>query len=373
MRTLLTTLLVVGVAQAAPVKEIQIKYEPDAAAAGIADELVNAAGTARARRKLAPRYAKPFLHLAARNADGEVVASALAGMARTWSRTGKGARPKVDGDYRKVVLTRLGDRDGRIVSGALKAARLLTAAKEPHAETVARLLDLASKGAANRRTAAINALVNVNGCQVPRASKGDIQGRCIKAMLGALGAKETYLAAAAAKRLTHLAYTKMPQRDAVAAAAKRLAAHADPGLRGLGVLLAAKVASNAEKAEVAKRVRKLISDSNGFVRASATDAAGVLGDKALAHEVVKRLDDAGKADHSIRGFKALDGGKGRVRVKVEDGRVDVAALRALRALSDGKFKYKRPAGKKRDAMRQKAVSDARAWYQKAKATLPKGS
>ncbi len=37
MRTLLTVLLVAGVAQGAPVAEIQITYEPEPAAAGQAD------------------------------------------------------------------------------------------------------------------------------------------------------------------------------------------------------------------------------------------------------------------------------------------------------------------------------------------------
>jgi hypothetical protein len=157
----------------------------------------------------------------------------------------------------------------------------------------------------------------------------------------------------------------------VSAAAKRLHGHKDPGVRGLAVLLAARVATPAEKKEVAARIRKLISDSNAFTRAAATDAAGALGDASLVHDVVGRLDDAGLGDYSVRGFKALDGSKGRVRLRVQDVRVDVAALRALKVLSGGKFKYKRPAGAKRGDMRLKAVSDARAWYQTAKAKLPK--
>ncbi len=296
---------------------------------------------------------------------------ALEGMGRTWSRTGDGKRPKIDGDFRKVVMTRLGDGNGQVVMGALKAARMLTAGKKAHAKTVERILKLSKDGPANRRAAAIDALVNVRGCQIPRASNSGYKAKCVAVMLTALDAKETFLVATAVNRLARAAFPKIPRRDDLATVAKRLHGHKDPGVRGLAVLLAARVATPAEKKDVAARIRKLLTDSNAFTRAVATDAAAALGDAALIHDVIGRLDDAGLGDYSVRGFKALDGSPGRVRLRIEDLRVDIAALRALKALSGGKFKYKRPAGAKRSDMRLKAISDARAWYQTAKAKLPK--
>ncbi len=372
MRALLLGLLAMSIAQATPMTEIEITYEPDAWAAGKADTIAAQVPTGVPRAELLNhRNGAPFLHLAARNADARVVAAALLGMARTWSRTGKGDRPKVDADFRKVVLARLGDANGKVVAAALGAVRLLTGGIKPDAVALDRVLKLAVKGTAPGRAAAIDALVNVRAFQLPRAVPGDVKGRVVAAILPALDAKAPFLVATAAHRLARSAYVQMPHRDKLAAAAKRLEGHADPGVRAMALLIAARVAKATEKAEIASRLRKGIADKSAVVRAAALDAAVALGDPTLAHDAITRLDDAGQADHSVRGFTALDGSPGQVRIRIADARVDSAALRALQALSGGKFTYKRPAGPQRDARRAEAIKAARAWYETAKTTLPR--
>ena len=257
MRALLLGLLAMSIAQATPMTEIEITYEPDAWAAGKADTIAAQVPTGVPRAELLNhRNGAPFLHLAARNADARVVAAALLGMARTWSRTGKGDRPKVDADFRKVVLARLGDANGKVVAAALGAVRLLTGGIKPDAVALDRVLKLAVKGTAPGRAAAIDALVNVRAFQLPRAVPGDVKGRVVAAILPALDAKAPFLVATAAHRLARSAYVQMPHRDKLAAAAKRLEGHADPGVRAMALLIAARVAKATEKAEIASRLRR---------------------------------------------------------------------------------------------------------------------
>ena len=374
MRALMALVLALGVAQAAPVTEIQISYEPDTLDAGRADTLARDARSTLPSATLGDsRNARPFLHLAARNADATVVAAALSGMARGWSRTGKGGRPKVNGDYSKVVLTRLGDPDGRVVAAALKAARLLTGGEKPHAKTIAKVINLAEKGKPPARVAAIDSLVNVRAFQVARPMGGGDKAKVVAAITPALSAAEPYVVAAAVNRLARAAYPAIPKRDELAAAAKRLDGHRDPGVRGMALVLAARIATAAEKAELAARVREGLGDKSAFVRAAAAEAAGALGDRSMVHDLVTRLDDPGGAEHEVGGFQALDGSKGGVQLRIEDRRVDLAALRAIKDLSKGSLEYKRPAGAKRDAMRREAIAAAHAWYEKSKASLPKAA
>ncbi len=372
---LLRVMLIVGLAAQAQaaLPEISIGYEPDPSAASRADDLTRRAKSGLGTRDLMDAAnSHAFLHLAARSADPKVVAEALRGMARSWSRgEGKSKRPTINKDFRKVVSQRLGVKDANVLAGALAAARLVAGGSTPDAKVVDRIIALATSGVPAVRLAAFRALHNVRAFQVAKPAKGKTKGKVVAALLTALEAKQAWLVAGALDELAGASFSGLPHRDKVLAATRKLAAHADPGVRGLALLTASRVASAKERADIAKLVRGHFKHKNAFVRGAAADAAAALGERSLLHDLLALLDDAGKAEHMVKGFTAADVKAGEIRLRVEGGRVDAAALRAFKSLSNGKFSYVRGGGAKRDAKRAAAITQAKAWYAKAKSKLPK--
>lgn len=361
----------------ARLEAIRISYrvDPDSAerAEALADRIVD--GTISGRDLREPKNAKLFLHLAAGAREPKVVAAALDGLSRTWSREGRGARPKVDKDFRAVVEGRLADGAGPVRAGALSAARLIIGGQKTDAKMLAQVVKIAGAKSGPDRVAAMEALFNVRDFQIPKAWPGNVKAQIIAAHLPNLDHDDLAVVVVALKNLARAAYPAMPENAKLQAKARALATHARPEVRGEAVQLLANLATGADldKGDRALLIAAL-ADPHPFVRAAAAMACGSTGDLALAHGLMGLMADDGAAKLVLTGFKTLDGEPGQVRLPTHAERVDETALESLKVLtakSKFKFDYDSLGGKGRQALRAKAVAGARAWYAENEKKLPK--
>lgn len=318
------------------------------------------------RQRIDAGNARAWLHLAATHDDPKVVAAALMGMERTWSRTAKGKskRAKVDEDYRKVVLARLKDADGAVRAGALRATRLLLGEK-PDAEVLARIIEMIAKDSPAGREAAMAAAFNIQDFQLAQKRAGDVKDRVVAAIAPALEASEPWLVAAALHHLARTAFPEMPQRDGLMAKARALLAHADPGVRGQAMLLAARIAKKAEHEELGSELAKGLTDPHPHVRATAAEATGTVQYQPAVPAMVKLLDDGEKNAYVLTGYTALDGEKGKLPLGVVGNRVDESALEGLALMTKGlpkRFEYGGLSGKDSAKKRTDAIAKAKAFF-----------
>ena len=314
-----------------------------------------------------------FLHLAAGARTEPVVIGALNAMRMSWSRSKHASRPTVDADYRTVVLARLGDKSPQVRAAALRAIRPLLTGDKPHTGALKRVIRIATGKSAAGRVAALTALFNVRDFQLPKVRPGERKAQIITAHIENLGHKKSEVVAVAANNLVRTAFKGMPKQAEIAKAAIGLLEHPNPGVQGLGLRLAAATAGKAEREVVLAHILAGLSHSNAYVRASAADALARGEFLAGIHGLIALLDDSGSALYVVDGFKALDGDKGEIKLRLPGKRVDEVALTALQSLtkeSKRPFKFAGLGAKERNAARAKAVSDAKAWYTANQKSLP---
>jgi hypothetical protein len=197
----------------------------------------------------------------------------------------------------------------------------------------------------------------------------------MKPFLLALDAKETFLVSGALFRVKSKA-ARSGIKDDLNKKALGLITHEDPGIRGRSAeVLAAIAGFDKEKQKVAAaQIMPLLADDNPFTKSAAANALAWIKHKPAIHKIIEMVGDTTKNTYDITGWKTLEGHGGRIH---HDGsawsRVGDAALYSLKMLSattKERFDYK-VNSKKVDADLEKAAVDAKAWYARVKADVPK--
>lgn len=152
-----------------------------------------------------------------------------------------------------------------------------------------------------------------------------------------------------------------------------LAGDLDPGIRGYSALALARLAPEEE--EVKARILGLLRDKHGFTRSAAAAALADMRYLPAVHDLVAGLDDEEPNRWKMLPFQRPDGNMDRLRF---DGsrfaRVDDAFLRALEDITsvlEKPFRYRKVNLRYRDLDIAAAVRDAREWYAKHEASIPR--
>jgi len=309
-----------------------------------------------------------FLYLAATSDKPEVIMAALQGMARTYSHAKTPRRTEVtDDSYGLVVAAHLASTDPKIRGYAIEASSHAIAGKEPSKPVTEALLKIAGSNApedAPARSMALDMLRRIRNFQKDQ--------KITEVFLAALDAPQAYVVSAALFGL-RLRATGLLMRNKFLEKSKELMRHADPGVRGRAAEVAGRLASGDET--VAIQLEALLADENAFTRSAACSALAHMGDLASVHKIVKLVDDKESNKYDIRGYELPTGRAGVVH---HDGsawsQVRDAAIRSLQRLSaktDPHFKPERVTSKKVNEGLDKNAKEAKAWYAKVKAKLPK--
>jgi HEAT repeat protein len=336
------------------------------AAQGLAQKIK--AGTLGFKERTAKENAPLFLHLAQDSQDPELVAGALQGMGQSWTWNPRLAQKRlVEPRYHAVVLRRLDDKHGPTLGRAMEAALNSVAGDEPDAGIMAKLAALAAPDQPPaQRYAALDTLGRARHFQKHEAAT--------RAFLQALDAPEPWLVSSALFRLPFVAHD-LREREGFYAKARALMGHDDPGVRGRAALLAAATAPDADKAEVAQGLLKLLDDADPYVASCAASALGRTGELKHVPRLLKLLDDKRRNVYDQRDFTRLTGEKGWVHHEGSPwARVDDAALQALQnltwSLGERRFVYRKVAHATLEQDLGGAANDARQWYAQHKKSLP---
>lgn len=249
-----------------------------------------------------------------------IMAQALDGLARCADAPDRDA----------LAVHRLGHEDPAVAGAALRLAENLLADRPPSVEDPVVAGVEASLGHDDKavRYEAVQVLDGVPWTSSPALET---------AMLRAAADVSPPVVSEVMKRAYDRA-AGLRQREAWAMTARyALIAHLDPGLRGRGALLLARL--EPESNTTRQLLRAALDDAHPHVRAIAATALGESGDKASLHLLVPRLDDAEAvqvdANWAMLPWVGTDGKK---RTQVHEGsyfeRLDDAVLRAAETLTE---------------------------------------
>lgn len=305
--------------------------------------------------------AKLFTYLAATSDDPVVIAASLQAIQSSYSHRSP-QKEKPDADLDRVLIKHLGSTKPNILGRALMASRISLMRPDPDRQLVEAIVKLAAAHPDGPgRYGVLDALRALRGAaRTPEV---------IDVFRSSLKSREPYVLSIALQGL-HDSAKNQAQTTELRDRALELTESDDPGVRGRALQLVSALGSN-DHAPTLERVRAALSDEHPYVRAEACEAVARLGDKASIHALMDRIEDKERSFYDLRGWKLLDGRNGNVRHRIaRRSKVQEAALAAIAGLSDGQLSLERIDRKQRGQALEKNVDLAKAWYVKAKATLP---
>lgn len=305
--------------------------------------------------------AKLFTYLAATSDDPVVIAASLQAIQSSYSHRSP-QKEKPDADLDRVLLEHLGSKTPNILGRALMASRISLMRPDPDRQLVEAIVKLAAAHPDGPgRYSILEALNVLRGA----ARTPDV----IDVFRSSLKSQEPYVLSVALQGLRDGAKNQT-QNTELRDRALELTQSADPGVRGRALQLLSTLGGN-DHPPTLERARAALGDEHPYVRAEACEALARLGDKASIHALMKRIEDKERSFYDLRGWKLLDGRNGNVRHRIaRRSKVQEAALAAIAGLSDGQLSLERIDRKQRGPALEKNVDLAKAWYAKAKATLP---
>ena len=167
---------------------------------------------------------------------------------------------------------------------------------------------------------------------------------------------------------------RLAEKELLREKATALLGHADPGVRGRAAELLAAAADDGDEAKqaVAMLLLPLLKDTHPATRSHAVLALAWLGHPGAVHELMPLIADRTKDRYVLSGFKHLSGDPGEIEHGGEGtvGQTVLFALQRLAVHTDEKLAYRlRRDGSAED--RASAEAQAKAWYDKMKAKLPR--
>jgi len=355
-------------ASAAPESGIAIQLRLDESQQQALAELVSKRQGARFPKQAVDQRenAPLFLYLAATSADNEVLTAALHAMAVAYTSVDQHPRRVTAGpDYATVVAYHLGSANPQVMEYAIEASAHAISGKQPSRAVVDRLIELGSSHPDPAiRAEAVDRLRLVQGFWD--------DARIAAVLLKALHEREPYIVSRALFALRPRA-AQLPDRERFLTQARVLLKHSDPGVRGRAAEFVGRLA--AGNGELAKELQPLLKDEHPYVRSAAATGLSYLGYLPAAHWIVKLLGDKEKNGYELCCYRTPTGRSMRVP---HDGspwpQVRDAAVRALERLSirtEQRFKADPVSRDDVDGSLAKNAKDARAWYQKMRAKIPR--
>jgi HEAT repeats len=270
-------------------------------------------------------------------------------------------KAKVDADFANVVAYHLKSKDPIVLQKAFVAAGVGLQGLGAKTPLLAEVLSVgAQQSSSAGRLAALSALRNLAAdqhteetVQLFAASLGDKEPSVVASALSGLSQ-----ASAAVKTAAPIVEQTLP-----------LAKHADPAVRGLAIEVLGKIAG--DRPETTATALAALSDTHPFVRASACNALGSVGQASAIHALVPLVEDGASSHYELGGWKQLSGKPSSIEFEASPLRtVSDAAQRAVATLSAGGLKLE-PVAKQETAAGLKRNADAtKAWYASEKPRLP---
>lgn len=306
--------------------------------------------------------AKLFMYLAATSDDPVVVAASLQAIQASYSHRSP-QKEKPDADLDRVLTKHLGAKDPSILGRALMASRVSLMRPDPNPRLVDAIVKLAATHPDGPGRYGILDALNVLRAA---ARTPEVVG----VFRSSLQSKEPYVLSAALNGL-HQDAGKQKLTAELRDQVLELTRNDNPGVRGRALQLLSSLGSD-EHPPTLEAARAALEDEHPYVRAEACEALARLGHKASIHELMGRIEDEERSLYDLRGWKLLDGRTGNVRHRVtKHARVQESALAAIASLSDEQLTLERIDRKQAHASREKNIALTKAWYAKAKPTLPK--
>lgn len=301
--------------------------------------------------------ARLFTYAAATSTKPERVIAALSAMRRSH---GPG-KAKVDADFANVVAYHLKSKDPRVLQHALGAAALGLHGLGSKTPLLAEVINVGAQPSSSAaRFLALNTLRSLAADQHTEAT--------VQLFTTSLEDKEPSVVASA---LSGLIQASAAVKTAAPIVEKTLplAKHADPGVRGLAIEVLGKIAG--DRPDTTATALAALSDTHPFVRASACNALGSVGQASAIHALVPLVEDGASSHYELGGWKQLSGKPGTAEFEASPLRtVSDAAQRAVATLSAGGLKLE-PVAKHDTAAGLKHNADAtKAWYASEKPRLP---